>query len=538
MKKFKIFTFCVLGLATAALTACSDQSDELTSILLNRNLSPIDLEATNVQETTANIRWTESANATSYNLQIFAEDSLSYDMSGTPAKTITGITPEQIPVTVEGLFYDTKYTVYVQAITDGKESRTSKWNGAYFKTSAKQFLKNPKPNDIADRSVTLSWEPEEGYDVSTIVIGNITHQITAEEKEAGKATIEGLSPETTYTAYLYYNGKQCGNRSFTTIADLEGAILVHEGDDLKDIIENAEKGATIAVYGGTYELNANDEGKTGAVKVNNTISIKGIYPTDQPIIKGRFELNDGAGLTLKQVILDGSNNATTDQIFNYKTADASYDALLVESCEIWGTAQCKGILYGNVTATIESITFNNCLIHDIECEGGDFFDIRKSYAKTVTFSNSTIYNCALKRDFIRYDDASSSYSGATPVIMVDHCTINNVCNETSGKRLLYVRFAGNSITWTNNIVSNTQAVYTNQPKTNTPTYSNNYYFNCSNADIFSPSVTEGEAKTYWNGDTNGKNGADPKYKNAANGDFTIGNEDVAKLKVGDPRWYK
>ena len=538
MKKFKIFTLCVLGLATAALTACSDQSEEITSLQLKRNLSPIDLEATNVQETTANIRWTESANATSYNLLIFAEDSMSYDMSGTPAKTITGITNDKIPVTVDGLFYDTKYTVYVQAVTEGNESRTSNWNGAYFKTSAKQFLKNPKPNDIADRSVTLSWEPEEGYDVSTIVIGNITHQITAEEKEAGKATIEGLSPETTYTAYLYYNGKQCGNRSFTTIADLEGAILVHEGDDLKDIIENAEKGATIAVYGGTYELNANDEGKTGAVKVNNTISIKGIYPTDQPIIKGRFELNDGAGLTLKQVILDGSNNATTDQFFNYKTADASYDALLVESCEIWGTAQCKGILYGNVTATIESITFNNCLIHDIECEGGDFFDIRKSYAKTVTFSNSTIYNCALKRDFIRYDDASSSYSGATPVIMVDHCTINNVCNETSGKRLLYVRFAGNSITWTNNIVSNTQAVYTNQPKTNTPTYANNYYFNCSNADIFSPSVTEGEAKTYWNGDTNGKNGADPKYKNAANGDFTIGNEDVAKLKVGDPRWYK
>ena len=537
MKKFKIFTFCVLGLAAAALTACSDQSDEITSLDLKRNLSPVDLEATNVQETSASIRWTESAKATSYNLQIFAEDSLSYDMSGTPAKTITGILPDQIPVTVEGLFYDTKYTVYVQAITDGNDSRTSNWNGAYFKTSAKQFLKNPKPNDIADRSVTLSWEPEEGYDVSTIVIGNITHQITAEEKEAGKATVEGLEPETTYTAYLYYNGKQCGNRNFTTIADLEGAILVHEGDDLKDIIENAEAGATIAVYGGTYELNANDEGKTGAVKVNNTITIKGIYPTDQPVIKGRFELNDGAGLTLKQVILDGSNNATTDQIFNYKTADASYDALLVESCEIWGTAQCKGILYGNVTATIESITFNNCLIHDIECEGGDFFDIRKSYAKTVTFSNSTIYNCALKRDFIRYDDASSSYSGATPVIMVDHCTINNVCNETSGKRLLYVRFAGNSITWTNNIVSNTQAVYTNQPKTNTPTYSNNYYFGCSNANLFAESNPAADPKTYWNGDVNGKNGADPKFKNAAKGDFTIGNEDVAKLGVGDPRWY-
>ena len=538
MKKLKIFTLCMFGLAAAALTSCSEQSEEITSLLLNRNLSPVDVEAINVQETSAQVRWTESAHATSYNLQIFAEDSLSYAMSGTPTKTITGVKPDQIPVLVNGLLFDTKYTVYVQAVTDGDASRTSNWNGAYFRTDTKQFLKNPKPADIADRSVTLSWEVEEGFDVTTIVIGSITHQITAEEKAASKATISGLEPETTYTAYLYFNGKQCGNRSFTTIADLAGATLVHEGDDLKAIIEEAEEGATIAVYGGTYELNVNDEGYAGAVKVSKTISIKGIYPTDQPIIKGRFELHEGAGLTLSQVVIDGSNNATTDQIFNYKTADANYGALLVENCEIFGIAQCKGILYGNVTATIESITFNKCIIHDIECEGGDFFDIRKSYAKTVTFTNSTIYNCALKRDFIRYDDASGSYSGAAPKILVDHCTINNVITDASNKRLLYVRFVGNEITWTNNIVSNTKAIYTNQSKTATPTYSNNYYFNCQDANIFEAGDPGAETPTFWKGDVNGKNGDDPKYKDAANGDFTLGNESVAKLKVGDPRWYK
>lgn len=30
---------------------------------------------------------------------------------------------------------------------------------------------------------------------------------------------------------------------------------------------------------------------------------------------------------------------------------------------------------------------------------------------------------------------------------------------------------------------------------------------------------------------------DPKYKNASKGDFTIGNEAVAKLKVGAEKWY-
>jgi len=533
MKKLSIFTICALGLATAALTSCSKQSDEIDSYTLNRNLSPVGVDASNIGETSASIKWTPSAKATSYNMLICAEDSMSYDLS-TPVKTITGITPDQIPYPVEGLFFDTRYTAYIQAITDGDDSRTSTWNGIFFRTSAKQFLKNPKPAQIADRSVTLQWECEDGYDVTDIVIGDINHKITAEEKTAGQATIEGLTPETTYTAYLYYNGKQCGNRNFTTIADLAGAILVHEGDNLASIIASAEPNSTIAVFPGTYVMNENDEGQAGAAKVNGSLTIKGVYPTDQPLIKGRFEIYGGSALTITQVVIDGADNASGDQTFNYKD-EADYGALLVENVEIKNFV--KGITYGNVNGTIESITYNKCLIHDIECDGGDFFDLRKNYVKTVKFTQSTIYNCAHKRDFIRYDDSSSNYSDAAPVITVDQCTIDNVLNDASGKRLLYVRFAGNNISWTNNIVSNTKAVYTNQSKTNTISYQNNYYFGCSNADIFSPSVTDGEAKTYWNGDVNGKNGADPKYKDAANGDFTIGNGDVSKLKVGDPRWY-
>ena len=531
MKKLSIFTICALGLASAALTSCKKQGDEITSYTLNRNLSPVGMQASNIGETSATIKWTESVLASSYNMLVCADDSMSYDLTS-PVKTISGITPDQIPYTIDGLLFDTQYTVYLQAITEGEDSRTSTWNGVYFRTNTKQFLKNPTPADIADRSVILTWEVEDGFDVSTIVVGSITHQITAEEKAAGKATIEGLTPETEYTAYLYYNGKQCGNRKFTTIADLQGATLVHEGDDLASIIANAEANAVIAVFPGTFVMNENESGQAGAAKVNNSITIKGVYPTAQPVIKGRFELYGGAALTITQVVIDGKDNASGDQTFNYKD-NTDYGALLVENTEIKNFV--KGITYGNVTGTIEAITFSKCLIHDIECDGGDFFDIRKNYVKAVKFEKSTMYNIAHKRDFIRYDDASGSYSDAAPVITVDQCTIDNVLNESSGKRLLYVRFVGNVINWTNNIVSNTKAVYTNQSKTSTPTYTNNYYFGCSNASIFAAS--DAETKVYWNGDVNAKNGADPMYKDAANGDFTLGNEDVVKLNVGDPRWY-
>lgn len=143
----------MLGLATAAITSCSDQSEEITSYQLGRNLSPINVEANSVGETEATIRWEASAHATSYNLEIFADDSLTF--AGSPAKTITGVT--NTSAKISGLLFDTQYSVRVQAITDNDASRTSTWQGVYFKTSSKQFLKSPKPAEIADRSVILTW---------------------------------------------------------------------------------------------------------------------------------------------------------------------------------------------------------------------------------------------------------------------------------------------------------------------------------------------------------------------------------------------
>lgn len=46
-----------LGLAALTFTACSDVADEITELTLGRNLSPIDIQAKNVNETTANLQW-------------------------------------------------------------------------------------------------------------------------------------------------------------------------------------------------------------------------------------------------------------------------------------------------------------------------------------------------------------------------------------------------------------------------------------------------------------------------------------------------
>jgi len=524
MKHNKIFL--VLGLATTVLASCSDPMDEITELKLDRNLSPVGIEAKGVGETSARLQWTATEGATSYEIEVFADDSLTFE--GTPAKTMSVTTNE---ARLTDLVYDTKYSARIKALTEGQPNRDSKWAKVFFRTSAQQIFNSIKEEQIADRSVILTWP--EGEAATKIVVTAVeaktsfTRELTADEVAAGKAVVEGLQPETKYSFVLYNGEKKRGTREATTIADLNGAILVHAGDDIKAIVAEAPEGATLALYGGTHLIEGAEDVVAGALVVNKNLTIKGIYPTNIPTINGRFQIEEGASLSLSQLILDGTGTSG-DQTFNFKTADVTYGALDVQNVEIMNFT--KGVFYANVAATIEAITFNNCLIHDVICEGGDLFDCRKSYIKALSFTNTTIYHCATTRDFIRMDDASGSFTDATPVITVDHCTIDNCCNEAANKRLLYVRFVGNTISWSNNLVTNTQAIFSNQSKTSVPEFKNNAYFAADNL----KTVVEKDGNLFTDDSATWLT-ASPYKTSSPN--FTY-NEDNAKKNWGDQRWAK
>ena len=120
MKKLNRITI-MLGLVTLALASCGDASEEITDMIFNRNLSPLDVEATNVTETTTTLKWTPSSGATGYIVEIFANDSLSFE--GSPQSTLTVESPS---VFVSGLQYGTKYSARVQAITDGNRLKNER----------------------------------------------------------------------------------------------------------------------------------------------------------------------------------------------------------------------------------------------------------------------------------------------------------------------------------------------------------------------------------------------------------------------------
>ncbi|MBQ7513533.1 MAG: DUF4957 domain-containing protein [Prevotella sp.] len=525
-----------IGLSLAGMTACSDPDDVVTSVEYNRLFCPTELEA-KVQNTTGvKLTWFAISAAEQYSIEIYADDA-DMTFSGTPI-SFTG-TPNIVSArtecswvlpagTLEG---ETTYSVRVKAVSETMES---KWAATTFETGTEQIFATPDATQIGKTWVTLSWPA--GTAVTTLTVqksGEVlqTINLTAADVAAGQKTVEGLNYESTYTFYIYNGEKQRGKIQVQTLPNYTPVTSCTE---LLDAIEAAEAGEVLMltenkVYDFTDFAAMGKEEAVKSIKIdkdivlntNNNATIKGIY----------FQINGGASVELANITLDGAGGSG-DQAFNYKE-EGTYAKLYIHDAEIKNYT--KGFFYINVAAVINDITINNCIIHDIECTGGDMFDSRSGGFNAFNLTNSTIYNSAKTRDFIRMDDASSKVT-ATPVITVDHCTLYDVGSGDANYRLLYVRFAGNTINWTNNVVANTnnKRGFSNQAKTNIPTFKNNFYFNTKN--LVSADDTADATITFF--DAEGTVVADNPFNDAANADFKVVNEKIQDKEAGDPRWLR
>ena len=518
----------LLGLATIiTVSSCSDQMDEITSLILDRNYAPVELTAKVVNKTNVKLTWVKS-NADSYTIEVFQDDSLTF--AGTPVKTITNIQASDIPYTVNSLQGETNYSFRVKAVTKDDASRDSKWSTAYVETEAENILSAVnEETDITATTVTLNWPA--GQTATSIVATNndsfasnvITHTITADEIAAGKATISGLTPETNYTLKLYNTTKTRGTVKVKTAIDLGGATLVKAGSDLKTCIDNANDGDVLALMPGTYPINTID----GNMPLNKSIAIKSVRSYDKAIIQGGFQLSNGAALSLTQLVLDGNNNTTIKYVADYKTA-GKFGDLTIEGCDVKGYT--GGVYYVNIAADITNLKINNSIIHNIST-ASDFMDCRLGAIHNLTFTNNTVYAISC-RDFFRYDNKASSFPGVTPYINVDHNTLDGLGSVNKG--VFYVRFMGTSIAFTNNIVSNSTGLFCKFAPTSIPNFSGNNYYNSPNFVEATDDKTNVGITVYDNTGTI----YNPSYADYANHDFTVKSEDLKSSKTGDPRWIK
>lgn len=506
MNKLKNIIY-LLGLSIVMIfTGCSDIDDEITNIDYDRLFSPTELSARVVNRTNVRLTWeaviSDVKNVESYTVEVFQNGDLNFE--GTPLRTITGI--KSSPYTIEKLDGDVSYSIRVQAV--GSTTPSSKWVSAVVKTDTEQiFYPIDEENDLKATEVTLRWQAGEPVTELILTPGDVTYTLTDQQKADGVLTITGLTGETAYTATLKNGAKIRGILDFTTIIDLGGATAVYPESDFTAMLAAATDNTVFALFPGTYTVT------DGKVSITKNIAIKAAKPTDRPVLKAIISLEAGVSFELKDVIMDGAEavdaGKNADQAIQFNTASVSYGDITINGCEIRN--YLKGLLYFNVSAIAESVTINNCIIYDVECNGGDFFDCRLGTPKQINFTNNTVYNSIKARDMFRIDNAGLS---ATPKLLVDHNTIYNVVND-AGRRIFYVRWTGNEITFTNNIIAG--SIGTLKHSSSNVNANKNNYFNAATI-----AGADNSGTTY-----------DPQFKNAAEGDFTVQNLDVY---VGDPRW--
>jgi hypothetical protein len=526
MKGKYIIKGLVAAFLVVALAASCDSYNEplLDGIGNTQAFSPVGLTAKVKSQTTVELNWTAKEDVDHYVVEFSAND----PEFKTIFKTVQ-VSGSELPISIK-LEGETVYSIRVKGISSaGLED--SKWSITSATTLSEQLFLPIQVGDILGKQATLRWVPNSNVTQIILKPGDITHVITPQEKIDGIATVTGLSSQTIYTADLFNNTSRRGSEVITTNIDVSDGIEVKPTDNLNDVVANAASGALLILNPGDYTVFTNTE-----VILTKSITIRGLYSYNKPKLHVKFTVNPGV-LSASLIDLDLEATALTNpSVVTISNTAGNFGDVLLKDCNIHDFTRAL-ISGGNTSGNIvNSVTVDNCVVKNVNTNvGADFIDFRNTYVKDIIIKNSTFDNCSPSRDFVRADATGSLSGGAlTTTVLIEKCTLNNVSNSavvspTAGKRILYLRFASNASTVKNTLITNTTAVYSNQPTTTAPTFTSNYYVNAAgfkDAAILNNRV-----------DASGIV-ADPQYVNAATGDFTIKNQTLIDNSIGDPRWIK
>lgn len=518
----KISMCLCMGALVLGAGSCSDPADIISSVHYDRLFSPTDVTTRIRNRTSVEINWsTRNENVDEFVIELSTDEGFS-----SIARTET---TEAQTITIKGLEGETKYYVRVKATALGEED--SKWSPvANFETDTENIYIAQQPDDVQATTVTLRWTA--GEVVESIIVLDasgaevLTRTVSADECAAGVATVEGLTGETTYTFLLKRNGKTRGSVTITTELDLGGAIKVSPDDDWYTMLKSAEPHDVFAFMPGEYVAYATEDGGSvfKSISFANDANLKAAKSSDKPIFKGfNIKLDEGVSLDMSNIILDGisADEKKHDDQAVILTAAGATDHIIITGCEIKNFT--KGVLYVNYASAINYVDINNNYIHDIDCSGGDGFDFRNGAAVLFSFTNNSVVNVATvgKRDLFRMD-ANGNKIVAQGTITITNNNFENVSNDAS-KRILYIRLGDNfPITFSNNVISNTNAYYTNQKTTKIAEVNNNDYFNA-------PYFTACEVANAQVDDTKTSVSIDPKY----NEKYLVTDEDLIFMGIGN-----
>lgn len=455
------------------------------------------------------------------------------------------------PVVLSGLDRDSKYYMRVKAMSS--TSNESKWvyykDGSSFKTKAEQIFNNVEATDLFEDHVNLSWTP--GADVTHITYANTndaeniqTINLTDEEKAAGKYTLGGLNPTSTYTITIYKNDVKRGQLQVTTPAAMPAAnfkyslasdVTVISQDLIDEIAEKAKAAAgnetnysaTIGIPAGAkvalYGINDSDGGKTNVtIPDGMSVTFFGLAGGDAPTINldKNFDIagshafikfqnvkleENGAGYFINQSKACTVSEFTLEncEVSNLKTSffrlqgsDAKSIGKLTLKNSIF-TKLCAGYGFIHVDAGsgaghVDNVEIDGCTFNSICVTGKVFIFSKKTDMQDITIKNSTFYNCNGSGQY--FVDFNADTFGPN-TFTIENCIFGKSADEATNK----------------NIRSKTPATVVNSFRT---------------TDFFK--VIKGVNDTEFS--------STQLFKDPANGDFTI-KAGTLKEKAGDPRWY-
>lgn len=455
------------------------------------------------------------------------------------------------PVVLSGLDGDSKYYMRVKAMSS--TSNESKWvyykDGSSFKTKAEQIFNNVEATDLFEDHVNLSWTP--GADVTHITYANTndaeniqTINLTDEEKAAGKYTLGGLNPTSTYTITIYKNDVKRGRLQVTTPAAMPAAnfkyslasdVTVISQDLIDEIAEKAKAAAgnetnysaTIGIPAGAkvalYGINDSDGGKTNVtIPDGMSVTFFGLAGGDAPTINldKNFDIagshafikfqnvkleENGAGYFINQSKACTVSEFTLEncEVSNLKTSffrlqgsDAKSIGKLTLKNSIF-TKLCAGYGFIHVDAGsgaghVDNVEIDGCTFNSICVTGKVFIFSKKTDMQDITIKNSTFYNCNGNGQYF-VDFNTDTFGPST--FTIENCIFGKSADEATNK----------------NIRSKTPATVANSFRT---------------TDFFK--VIKGVNDTEFS--------STQLFKDPANGDFTI-KAGTLKEKAGDPRWY-
>ena len=223
MKKNYIYTVLFSLILSAFTVSCSEPDDEVTTGIFDRLFSPTNVEAVIQKKTNVKFKWTAVTNATSYTIELYENQDMTFE--GTP-KTYEGITDNTY--TVEGLLGETQYTARIRALSE--EINESKWSAVSFMTEAENIFNSVKDENIEAHAVTLTWDAIDATATKIVLSADgkadITYTLKSTDIANKKAYIDGLEESTSYTAKLYNVDKLRGTVTFKTAIDFQGNTAV------------------------------------------------------------------------------------------------------------------------------------------------------------------------------------------------------------------------------------------------------------------------------------------------------------------------